>query len=285
MSAAEGDVIPIEQRAKEMGWAPKEEWRGDPERWIDAEQFVHRGEEILPILRSTNRKLQDEVAALKNEVSATKTALQNSATAIEELKKFNSEANREKMKESKAALISQLKKAREDGNLDAEVELGDQLDSVRAAERDAAKPPAKTNGAEEPKTPQVDPDYPAWASDNPWFQKDNRKTALFMAIAAELRQDPANDSLKGRKFYDKATTELEKTLGGPAPRRQPKVEGASQSGGDGGTKKSFADLPADAKVACDKTGERLIGPKSKGFAYESVAQWRDAYTTKYFEGE
>ena len=92
MSTDEGEVVPIEQRAKDMGWAPREEWRGDPERWIDAEQFVHRGEEILPILRSTNRKLQDEVTALKNEVSATKTALQNSATAIEELKKFNSEA-------------------------------------------------------------------------------------------------------------------------------------------------------------------------------------------------
>jgi hypothetical protein len=283
MSTAEGEVAPIEERAKEMGWAPREEWRGDPERWIDAEQFVHRGEEILPILRSTNRKLQDEVAALKNEVSATKTALQNSATAIEELKKFNSEANRQKMKESKDALISQLKKAREDGNLDAEVELGDQLDSVRAAEREAAKP--KTNGVEEAPAPKVDPDYPGWAADNPWFQKDNRKTALFMAIAAELRQDPANDGLKGRRFYDKATAELEKTLGGPPARRQTKVESSSQSGGDGGPKKTYADLPADAKAGCDKMVDRLVGPKEKGFAFATVKDWREKYTADYFENE
>lgn len=288
MSTEAGDTIPIEDRAKSMGWAPKEEWRGSPDKWIDAEAFVTRGEEILPILRATNRHLQDDVSALKNELSATKAALQNSAAAIEELKKFNSDANRAKMKESKEALVKQLKEARAEGNVEAEVEINDQLDSVRAAERDSEKPPApstKPNGTEA--DPRNNPEYQAWIADNPWFESNSRKRALAVAIAAEMRQDPQYAGVTGRKFFDIVTQETEKTLGTPPPqpRKITKVEGSGQLGGDSGPPRSFADLPAEAKAGCDKMGERLIGPANKGFAYATLKDWREAYTTKYFEGE
>ena len=41
----------IEQKAKAMGWSPQEEFRGDPDKWIDAAKFVARGENIMPILK------------------------------------------------------------------------------------------------------------------------------------------------------------------------------------------------------------------------------------------
>jgi hypothetical protein len=286
MSTEAGDTVSIEDRAKSMGWAPKEEWRGAPEKWIDAEVFVERGESILPILKATNRHLQDDMSALRNELSAAKSALQNSVAAIEELKKFNSDANRQKMKESKEALVKQLKEARAEGNLDAEVEISDQLDNVRAAERDAAKPPSKPNGDTAPpqNDPTKNPDYQAWLSDNPWFESNARKRALAVAIAAELREDPAYKGVTGRKFFDKVTEETEKTLGGPAPvRRTTKVESPSQAGGDGGPRKSYADLPTEAKQACDKMADRLVGPKNKGFAYEALKDWREKYVNDYFQ--
>ena len=37
-----------ETAAREMGWRPKEEFRGEAEKWVDAETFVSRGEHFLP---------------------------------------------------------------------------------------------------------------------------------------------------------------------------------------------------------------------------------------------
>ena len=35
---------PYDKQAREMGWRPKEEWEGEPEKWRDAKEFVERGE-------------------------------------------------------------------------------------------------------------------------------------------------------------------------------------------------------------------------------------------------
>ena len=35
---------PYEGQAREMGWRPKDEWEGEPEKWRDAKEFVERGE-------------------------------------------------------------------------------------------------------------------------------------------------------------------------------------------------------------------------------------------------
>lgn len=41
----------IEAEAVSMGWAPKEKYRGDPSRWIDAKEYVRRGREHIPIMQ------------------------------------------------------------------------------------------------------------------------------------------------------------------------------------------------------------------------------------------
>jgi len=52
-----------ETKAKAMGWSPKDEFRGDPDRWVDAETYVRRGEEFIPFLRANNKKLEEELGA------------------------------------------------------------------------------------------------------------------------------------------------------------------------------------------------------------------------------
>src|SRR2546421_12509972 len=96
MSAEETEV-----KAKELGWAPKEEFRGNPEKWVDAETFLKRGEEILPLVKAQNRKLQNEVTALQRENAETKGLLRASMESIEELKNFNSTVALERAKAKK----------------------------------------------------------------------------------------------------------------------------------------------------------------------------------------
>ena len=62
------DVVmpdPNETKARAQGWVPKEDFRGDAERWIDAKSFVERGETILPIMRERNERLEKEVREMK----------------------------------------------------------------------------------------------------------------------------------------------------------------------------------------------------------------------------
>ena len=62
----------VEARARDMGWSPRDSWRGKAEDWIDAETFVKRGTEILPILRAKSRGSSDECPNVFQAFSAIK---------------------------------------------------------------------------------------------------------------------------------------------------------------------------------------------------------------------
>ena len=51
----------FEGEARAQGWVPQEEFRGRENDWVDAETFVKRGREILPIVRKNNEKLLKEL--------------------------------------------------------------------------------------------------------------------------------------------------------------------------------------------------------------------------------
>lgn len=50
--------------ARQGGWVPKDEWRGNPDDWRDAPDFNKRGREILPYVR---RQLDEEREARESE--------------------------------------------------------------------------------------------------------------------------------------------------------------------------------------------------------------------------
>lgn len=279
MSADETEV-----KARSMGWRPKDEFKEDPDHgrvWVDAETFVKRGEEVLPFVRADNRRLKDEVATLQRENAETRNLLKASSEAIEELKKFNTDIARDNAKTRKKELLEAIATAKKDGNVEQEVQLTDQLSEHNAALRESEKP-AKVNGAAAGPVPFVPPpEMKVWMTENPWFGTDKRRTALANGIADELRSDPANAGLLGRAFFDRVTEEVEKVFGGNQRRTNAsKVE--ESRGGSGGSSagKSFADLPPDAKEACKRQGQRLIGP---GRAFKTADEWQAHYVKSYFE--
>jgi hypothetical protein len=106
-----------------------------------------------------------------------------------------------------------------------------------------------------------------------------------MGIAAELRADPRNATLTGRKFYDKITEEVEAYLA-PAGKPTAKVGGEgggrASGGGPGKRARSYADLPEEARLACEQFAKKLVGP---GRAHKDMASWQAEYTTRYFAGD
>ena len=80
------DEQTIEERASAMGWSPQENFKGDPERWVDAETYVKRGEEFIPFLQADKRKLTQDVEALRGKLTQMEQTLKASSETIEALR-------------------------------------------------------------------------------------------------------------------------------------------------------------------------------------------------------
>lgn len=274
----------IEVKARRMGWFPKESFKGDPERWVDAAEYVRRGEEVLPIVQANNRDLQLRVDQATRELQETKQLLSAATESIEALKEFNSEMSRQKVKEHRQEIAQALVQAKKEGDAETEVELQSQLNEADQALREAGKKPdskpaeAKPNGS----PPEIVPEVKAWMKDNPWFGTDFRKTGLANGVAEEIRAK--NPGIKGQAFLDALDEELSQIPGFGNPERESpaRMEGGggrgNGSGNGQGKGRNYASLPAEAKAACDRQGKRLVGP---GRAFKDEESWRKHYVSKY----
>lgn len=294
----------VETRAREMGWAPKEEWRGNPAHWMDADEFVQRSEQMIPILRSNLRKTESEVERLRRVTQEQDQKLKAAMESIDVLTNISTEQSRNAAKERRRELLRQRATARRDGDTDTEIALEEQIEEVTTqinsmdvTEQLTATTPkgkGKGNGAAKTTTtppvtedadPTQDPEYIAWTKDNTWFGTDARRTALATAIGQEIRSNPANAGLVGRAFFDLVTAEMNKFLGGQQRPGGSKVE--SGGGGGGGRSdqtrtangKSYSDLPQDAKEACQRQAKLVVG---EGRAFKDMAAWQKHYTSMYF---
>lgn len=273
----------VEGEAKALGWVPKEEFRGNPDKWVDADSFVERGKSIMPILRKNNEKLLSDVNQLRGELGTLKSALVASTEAIEALKGFHSEETKRQVAAARKELIAQLTQAREANDVEAEVKITGELHDLKVAETAANTRVDDDDEGDDDASHRPGIDYTTkdwyqgWASDNAWFGTDKRRTSLAIGIAEELRQ--SNPELKERAFLDRVVAEVDKMLGGSRRAAADKVEGARNSGNGGSSSKGYGDLPADAKAACDRQAGRLVG---EGRAFKDVASWRKYYTATYF---
>lgn len=272
----------VESQARAMGWVPKEQFRGDEAKWVSAEEFVSRGEHVMPILKANNRRLQAQVDELSTQLTEARETITAAQESIEALKQHQTESTRRAVDNAMRNLRQQIAQAREDGNVELELELTDQLADTREAKRKVEETPPKTPAAPAASpAPKADPEFVAWRAENTWFGTDRRKTALAIAIAEELRADPANKGLVGRAFYDRAAEEAEATLN---PRSSSsKVETGSGSGTPTGGRskggKTFADLPQEAKDMCESQAPKMVG---KGRAFKEKKDWQAHYAEQYF---
>lgn len=274
----------VEVKATSLGWVPQEKFRGDTSKWVDAQTFVERGEQFMPLLKANNRRLEEQHHATLQEVQRLNGLLEASQTAIAELKEFHDADTRRAVEATKRRLLSELTAAKKDGDVEAEVQLTDELSQVNAALKE--EPKKKEEPVVKRNEPTIDPAFTAWQSreENAWFGKDRRKTTLAIAIAQELRQ--AGDRSVGEAFYERVSEELDATLGGKkeedAERPASKVGSSRGGSGPGGSSggRAYKDLPADAKVACQQQGSKLVG---EGKAFKTLAEWQTYYAGLYFK--
>jgi hypothetical protein len=263
------EVAPeVLKEARSSGWVPLEEFRDAPEKWVDAETFVRRGNEINPILRKHN-------AELKRELQATRAEAQEAIQAAREFRAFQKEQFERKKVELEVQ-IKNLREAKKDAITNGDGEkagaIEEAIDTLKD-EKAALKAPVTPQISS---IPQIDPSLTAWIEKNTWYGKSSEdsieRTEMTNALATAVRRK--NQELKGQDFLDALDREIDDKFPDWRGKKKDKngspVEGASGAARpSGGRGKSYSDLPPEAKAACDKyVKQKLLT--------------REAYVEEYF---
>lgn len=214
-----------EAEAAKDGWAPQDQWKGDPDKWKSAEQFVKDGENINGILKSKVDRLDQRVSEL-----------------LESNKKLNEMSQRQikKEKAETARLISELESVKAQAITD-----GDGAAAVKA-ERDINE--LRESSKEDP-SEQMDPLAATWLTNNEWYSTNEKLAAFADGIAERV----ARRGFTGQAYYDELTRQVKETFpdefGNKNRSRSNGVETDGKVATDSKAK-TYDNLPAEAKKAC-----------------------------------
>lgn len=195
----------IEDRAREQGWRPKEEFEGDPSKWVSAETFVAKGE-LIERIESLGKKLKD----------ADKT--------IKMLTEHHSKVKESEFKRAVEFLKSQKKVAFENGDVDKIIEIDEKIAEVKETQK-AQKQQEQVNN----ETPEVHPDFTSWVSENKWYNKNSEMRADADAFGEAYARNNPNKT--PAEVLEYVSTKIKKAypeeFSNPNRNRPSSVEGGS----------------------------------------------------------
>lgn len=269
-----------EDEASEMGWRPQDQFKGDPDKWVDAKEFVERGEHILPILKANTNKLRAELLTRDQELAKLRASVEASDKAIKVMRKHYQETQAREAAQVRSDLLQQLKDAKLLGDVDSEVDLLEKLQTLPKQEASSTEDDTKeTGGKNNEQEPQFSPEFIEWKSENPWFEnasspEDMKRTRKIVRIAYDLRDD--GDTTQGKAFFEKCVAMLDAREG--KGNRVSKVEGAGGPSGVTRGGRAFDRLPKEAKDICHDDNNMFVGP---GKMFKTVKEWEDHYASIY----
>jgi hypothetical protein len=192
----EQETNPVEERALKMGWVPKDVFRGDPANWRPAEEFVERGEMLIPIL---NKKIRNLEKQQNDKDKAFNTYLDDLRTKLHAQKVADHEAAK--------------RQAVDEGDTDAYNRLSNEAPKNDLPEY---KPPA----------PPSDPVFDDWVADNPWYQTDFERNQEAENYGRFLKN--SKPELEGREFLDEISKHIRKKYSNPNRDKPSAVDGETQ---------------------------------------------------------
>lgn len=216
---------PVEQLARDIGWTPKDQFKGDPDQWKPADEFIRTG-------RDVQRTLAKDVKALKSNI--------------------------DNMARTNAAILQQQLADREaywQGEYTSAIELGDRgaADNANRQAQLVQRQYAETT------RPVVTNEAAEFAERNKgWFQKDPLATERAFAITETYARAGKSTHEQLEAAERQVRKEFPELFG--SGKTAPSVNGSgNRTAGVSSRTKSFHDLPADAqKVAKDMVDRGVI---------------------------
>lgn len=200
--ALDAEMREHEADAKKRGWTPKEEFKGDPTKWVDAKTFNQRSERY-------KRNLENEVASLRKEIADFK----GTAKAFAKFQQDQIDAKDAELQDARAALKQQQRQAIREGdddlaeNIDKRLEAIDdkrkELKDLKKQDQDA------TRESLHPEQVNQQAILQEWIDDdNEWFQNDPKLREHALLLGDLYRKK--GDTTEGREFLDKVAARVRK---------------------------------------------------------------------------
>lgn len=209
-----------EDKAREQGWVPKEEWTGDPEKWRPAKEFAERGE------------LFGKIDTMGRELKETRKALQM-------LQQHHQQVKESEFKRAVEELKALQKKHLEEGNSDGYLETSELLTDLKA-EQKAREVTAEVQ------VNQPHPDFVAWTQKEKWYNADIEMHDYADAVGLRYAQaNPGLDPHEVLEFVSKQVrNRFKEKFTNPNRAKPSAVEGANNTESP---KKGSFQLTADEK--------------------------------------
>lgn len=249
-----------EAAAIRFGWTDKDAWVAagkDESSWVDADTFLERGKEYNGFLKKENQKLQGRLTDVEK--------------TLAEFKEHHEKVEQRAYDKLVADLKAERKQAILEGDSVKIVELEERLEEVQAAKPTVAERKQAANEAANEVSPQDRALYVEWAQRNPWLETNPEAAQLALDVGAAL-QGKAHGAEFLKRVERAVRAEYPELFENPARKAASAVDSSGRNGGTRSGKKSYSDLPDDAKRACDKFVKQKL-------------MTQDQYVKEFFEGE
>lgn len=223
-----------EQEARDDGWVDSPEWKGDPEKHVDAKTFVERGEKISGILKSKIGRLEDRIDSLTQSNAEFKQYTD---------KQYAKEHDKNKL------LVVELEQAKAQAITD-----GDGAAAVRAEKeiQNLQQEAPPDNRAYNQLAEQ-------WAADNPWYASNPKLARYADGVAEQI----AGQGFTGKGYFSELTRDVKEMFPeefeNPNRQKANSVETGGQKEVSDSKAQTWANLPKDAKAAAKRFENDIPG--------------------------
>lgn len=264
------------QRASMRGWMPKEDWvaKGRAENtWRPAKEFLSRSEELMPILKSENRKLESQLLETNKKLAEQGQLLEKMGSIQS---KFAEDAHNERMNKIRGDKLAAAK--------EGDMETYTRLD----AEERNIKPPEKFEVKADEQRTKTDSIHPAATEfserNASWFGADAEMTRYAQYVADGLANNKDPLSLPGNEagFFKKVEESVKAAFSHKFTNANQNFSAVDETDTRGATqsnngKKTFNDLPQEAKAQC-----KSLMNEMKMVAGRDPERTKAEYVKEYF---
>lgn len=204
----------IELKAIDQGWIPREDFDGDPSEFIDAPEFVRRGELFEKIERQSK-----ELKALRQ--------------GHEALRQHHLKVKETEYERALKTLRAERKQAMINGDTEHALALEDKIDDLQADKKlliEEARQ-AVIDEVDDGYTPQ----FQSWVERNPWYETSDTMRAAADALGKKFHSQGNSPE----KVLEMVEREIRKEFPHKFARQAPKSQAVEPSSRSGGSKDSF----------------------------------------------
>lgn len=226
-------ISEVEQRAMEQGWRPKEQYEGDAAKWVDADEFLRRGE-LFEKIDSVKRTKDREIAQLRQSLNALETHYKR----VQEVE----------FQRALETLKAEKKEALREGDADKVVDLDEKIAEVKDAQAEAKAEIERQKAIVQDSPAAVDPRFTAWVDRNQWYARNEEMKALADSVGlAYAKSRPGVDPQEVLSYVEKRVKAAY-----PENFSNPKRDKPSAVESGGGTRKGTTSVADDYTMTPDE---------------------------------